>query len=94
MELISIDKVWPDSLAGPGTTQAVTVCKPASSLTIWSGLATLATRVSAAPPAPRAAEPAVPVGRATPEDEQAPSVWVDRVKPASEIYISRPDTKR
>ena len=57
-------------------------------------VATVAERVSAAPPARRAADLAVPVGRATPEDEQAPSVWVDRVKPASEIYISRPDTKR
>lgn len=29
-----------------------------------------------------------------PEDDAAPSVWVDRVKAAPDIYISRPDPKR
>lgn len=31
---------------------------------------------------------------AAPADDQAPSVWVDRVRAAPEIYVSRPDRKR
>jgi hypothetical protein len=42
-------------------------------------------------------EPAVaksPKAPPPPEDDAAPSVWVDRAKAAPDIYISRPDPKR
>ena len=40
---------------------------------------------AAPPPTPRPA---------TPVEEREPSVWVDRVRPEREIYISRPDVPR
>jgi hypothetical protein len=49
-------------------------------------------RKSAATPQPRASEPAP--APATFAEDAEPSVWVDRVKTAPTIYISRPDKKR
>lgn len=44
---------------------------------------------------PRSPEPRVPEQEPTPAaDDTEPSVWVDRVKVAPNIYISRPDPKR
>jgi hypothetical protein len=40
------------------------------------------------------ARPSIPDSPATEVDDSTPSVWVDRVKAAPEIYISRPDRKR
>jgi hypothetical protein len=53
-------------------------------------------RQTAATPEPRAPQPApVPAPAPAPAAEDAePSVWVDRVKTAPNIYISRPDKKR
>jgi len=50
-------------------------------------------RKAAATPQPRASEPAAPAPATFAEDAE-PSVWVDRVKTAPTIYISRPDKKR
>jgi hypothetical protein len=51
-------------------------------------------RRESAPPAAATPVPA-PNGAEVPTaDEPAPSVWVDRAKPAPNIYISRPDRKR
>jgi hypothetical protein len=49
-------------------------------------------RKAAATPQPRASEPAP--APATFAEDSEPSVWVDRVKTAPTIYISRPDKKR
>lgn len=48
--------------------------------------ATASAVIERAEPKPKVASP--------PADDSAPSVWVDRVRPAPEIYISRPDTRR
>jgi hypothetical protein len=48
-------------------------------------------RQAAATPVPRSFRPDEPDG--APSGEAEPSVWVDRVKTAPSIYISRPDRK-
>ena len=53
-------------------------------------------RRESAPAAAASTPVAAPNGAEVPTaaDEPAPSVWVDRAKPAPNIYISRPDRKR
>ena len=51
-------------------------------------------RQIAATPEPRAPQPAPAPAPAPAVDDAEPSVWVDRVKTAPNIYISRPDKKR
>jgi hypothetical protein len=52
-------------------------------------------RQIAATPKPRSPEPRSPEPEPTPTaDDAGPSVWVDRVKVAPNIYISRPEKKR
>ena len=48
----------------------------------------------AATPEPRASQPESKPDPAPAPDDAEPSVWVDRVKSAPNIYISRPDHKR
>jgi hypothetical protein len=51
-------------------------------------------RVTGVPPRPWVVTQQTPAPPRAPAEDSAPSVWVDRVKPASEIYVSRPDRKR
>jgi hypothetical protein len=60
--------------------------KAAIAFVTGAAVAHVATTARVAQPAPNAPSAKAPV------EERAPGVWVDRVKPEREIYVSRPDT--